>query len=444
MDYTVKLAYQSNYWYNDGLAKAQVRDMSGAITSLKKSLQYNRANLAARNLLGLVYYGRGDVIEALVEWILSKNFQPKDNIASYFISKVQETPGELEEINQAVKRYNQSLEYARQGGEDLAIIQLKKAVAAHPILRKVHRLDATDEKTIRYMHELTEIRKERPMSVKQSAKNQQKTVKYQLGNESIIQPVPTGIKEKSSIHTVANIAVGVLVGVAVMWFLIMPAINSSEKKALNKQTVSFSDQIAEQKSQISALKTELETYRASSEETENAQSTAASTQDSYEVVMNIAEHYKSEDMSNAAMAEELMKVNADSLGAVGRAKFDELTGKIYPDACKKQYRAAKEAYDSGEYDTVISSLETVMQMDESYNDGAAMLLLAQGYEKKGDQDKANTTYQKIIETWPDTDVATQAQQALDAQSGNTDNSDSKKSDDTKKNSDNDDNGDNNN
>lgn len=63
MDYTVKLAYQSNYWYNDGLAKAQVRDMSGAITSLKKSLQYNRANLAARNLLGLVYYGRGDVIE---------------------------------------------------------------------------------------------------------------------------------------------------------------------------------------------------------------------------------------------------------------------------------------------------------------------------------------------------------------------------------------------
>ena len=127
-----------------------------------------------------------------------------------------------------------------------------------------------------------------------------------------------------------------------------------------------------------------------------------------------------------------------------RAKFDELTGKIYPDACKKQYRAAKEAYDSGEYDTVISSLETVMQMDESYNDGAAMLLLAQGYEKKGDQDKANTTYQKIIETWPDTDVATQAQQALDAQSGNTDNSDSKKSGDTKKNSDNDDNGDNNN
>ena len=39
MDYTMKLAYQSNYWYNDGLKKAQIYDLTGAITSLRKSLQ---------------------------------------------------------------------------------------------------------------------------------------------------------------------------------------------------------------------------------------------------------------------------------------------------------------------------------------------------------------------------------------------------------------------
>ena len=128
MDYTMKLVYQSHYWYNDGLKRANIRDLSGAITSLRRSLQYNRGNIAARNLLGLVYYGRGDVVEALVEWILSKNFQSRDNIANYYISKVQEVPGELEAINQAVKRYNQSLVYAQQNGEDMAIMQLKKAV----------------------------------------------------------------------------------------------------------------------------------------------------------------------------------------------------------------------------------------------------------------------------------------------------------------------------
>ena len=89
MDYAKKIVYQSNYWYNDGLRKAQIRDMSGAVKSLKISLQFNRETIAARNLLGLVYYGIGEVAEALVEWIISKNLRPRDNIADYYIKKVQ-------------------------------------------------------------------------------------------------------------------------------------------------------------------------------------------------------------------------------------------------------------------------------------------------------------------------------------------------------------------
>ncbi len=67
-----------------------------------------------------------------------------------------------------------------------------------------------------------------------------------------------------------------------MWFLIMPAINASRQDEVNEQTVKFSDQIATQTAQISALKKELEEYRSTSEETENVQATAASTQESYE------------------------------------------------------------------------------------------------------------------------------------------------------------------
>ena len=50
-----------------------------------------------------------------------------------------------------------------------------------------------------------------------------------------------------------NIAIGVAVGVAVMAFLVMPAVSASRQSKVNKQTVKFSDQIATQKSQISAL-----------------------------------------------------------------------------------------------------------------------------------------------------------------------------------------------
>lgn len=91
MDYAKKIMYQSNYWYNDGLKKAQERDMNGAIIALRQSLQYNRENIAARNLLGLVYYGIGEVAEALVEWIISKNLKPRDNIADSYIRNVQDS-----------------------------------------------------------------------------------------------------------------------------------------------------------------------------------------------------------------------------------------------------------------------------------------------------------------------------------------------------------------
>ena len=56
-----------------------------------------------------------------------------------------------------------------------------------------------------------------------------------------------------------------------------------------------------------------------------------------------------------------------------------------------------------------------MKMDEGYNDGNAMLLLAQSYEKSGAQDQANLKYQKLVESYPDTDAAQTAKEALDAQ-----------------------------
>ena len=353
MEYTKKLVYQSNYWYNDGLKRARIRDMSGAIGSLKKSLQYNSENIAARNLLGLVYYGRGEVGEALVEWILSKNFQSHENIANYYIKKLQENPTELEKVNQAIRKFNQSLDYCYQDGEDLAIIQLKKVVDAHPTflkayqllsllyihtqqygkakhtLKAAHKLDTTNDITLRYMHEMNELRRKR--AIKQAEKKEEKpqTVTYNIGNETIIQPASSGVKENAGLMTVINIIIGIVVGVAVMWFLIMPAVNRSTADRTNKQVREFSDRIAEQEAQISALQTELESYRATSEETENAQQTAKSTLDSYEIVLSMYDHYLNQDMSDSAMVEELLKVNADSLGTLGREQFDTMTGDIY-------------------------------------------------------------------------------------------------------------------
>ena len=39
MDIRGELRYRSLYWYNDGLKKAKIRDLTGALASLKKSIR---------------------------------------------------------------------------------------------------------------------------------------------------------------------------------------------------------------------------------------------------------------------------------------------------------------------------------------------------------------------------------------------------------------------
>jgi Flp pilus assembly protein TadD len=84
-----KILAASNRYYNDALEKASVRDLSGAITSLKQSIKLNRNNVDARNLLGLIYYEIGEVVEALGQWVISNNIRDTKNIAVDYLAMMQ-------------------------------------------------------------------------------------------------------------------------------------------------------------------------------------------------------------------------------------------------------------------------------------------------------------------------------------------------------------------
>ena len=70
ISFYVKSVRASNSYYNIALNKAKVRDLSSAIQDLKKSIQLNKANYEARNLLGLIYYEMGEIVDALTQWVL--------------------------------------------------------------------------------------------------------------------------------------------------------------------------------------------------------------------------------------------------------------------------------------------------------------------------------------------------------------------------------------
>lgn len=118
--------------YNIGLEMAQNRDLSGAINSLKKSVSFNKTNIDARNLLGLVYYEMGNVADALVQWIVSANIKHDDNPANEYIDNYQKNIRGSEQMEDAVKLYNSALADIKQENEDMAVISLKKALHINP------------------------------------------------------------------------------------------------------------------------------------------------------------------------------------------------------------------------------------------------------------------------------------------------------------------------
>lgn len=402
MNYAERFFRQSDYWYNDGLRKANMRDLSGAVSSLKRSLQYNRSNIAARNLLGLVYYGRGEVVEALVEWIISKNLKSYENIANYYIKKVQESPNELEQINQAIHKYNQCLVYARQHGEDLAIIQLKKVIQAHPtflkahqllallyigteqyakarqLLRRAHKMDITNTITLAYMHELSQMQKQKVTKLKEE---KEETVTYSLGNETIIQPVSASLKDNAAVLTIVNIIIGIVLGAAVVWFLISPTVIQNKTRETNNTIVELSEEVAARDTQISVLKDELESYRSTDEEAKSAIESSGNTQESYETVLRVKELYDAGATSNADMTELLLQVQPDALGERGKAVYDEVAGELFPKMCERYYQSAQEKIAAEDYAGAVTDLEKVVQMDLEYDGGSAKLLLEDTKQK---------------------------------------------------------------
>lgn len=443
MDYTKKIVYQSNYWYNDGLRKAQIRDMSGAIVSLRRSLQFNRENIAARNLLGLVYYGIGEVPEALVEWIISKNLRTHNNIADYYINTVQASAKELETINLAIKKYNQCLAYCQQNGEDLAIIQLKQVVASHPSFLKAHqllallylhtgqytrarqmirqarKLDTGNEITLKYMHELTH---QRGKQRRRSEKKKEDAVEYSLGNETIIQPKHSRVKEMASHLAVANVFIGAAIGAAIIWFLVAPAVNQSQNNRMNDQMREYSDQIKTLEAQVSAQTRTLDNYRASGEEVEADTNQAQTTRDSYENLMTVVEQYNSGEYSYTTMADSLIGIDRDSLGESGKSRYDELTDAIYPSACETNFATGTEALSAGNYQGAVDALYKVVRMNAGYNDGQALFNLAQAYMGNGDNDNAITYFQRVVDDYGDSEYAEEAQTNLDTLSAAADDS----------------------
>ncbi len=421
----------SNLLYNEGLEKALVRDMKGAITCLKRSLKFNKENTDARNLLGLCYYETGEAVSALCEWVVSKNLQQEDNLADYYIGELQNNKNRLDTINQTIRKYNQSVEYCRENHEDMAIIQLKKVISQNPklvkayqllallymkrqeyerarrLLKKAAAIDMTNTTTLRYLQEIedatgrsTALGKRHRKTGKESEEAVSGTLRYMSGTEMVIQP--TTFRDSSTIATLINIILGILLGGAIVWFLIVPANRQAVNDAANRQVNDANTKLATESVRVQELQDEIDGYTKRIEEAEQERDDALAKADGYDTLLGVAGRYIAGDQNSAAS----MMAGLDGTLFEGNAKtlYDALSGAAQASLFSQYYNAGTTAYMQPDYVKAAEQLKLAVEADPERKQSQhydALLYLGMAYWYMGDQANADAAFKQIVQYYPE-------------------------------------------
>lgn len=402
-----KVDYLSKLYYNQGLEKASIRDLSGAISCLKQSLAYDKRNIRARNLLGLVYFETGEVVAALSEWVISKNIQKNRNLASEYIAKLQANQNKLDTINESIKKYNNALAMCREGHEDMAAIRLKKILSQNPklikgyhllaliqmknqewnkarrTLKKAARIDKTNTTTLRFLREVdeqtgvtTKIEKKR-----KGLFGNEKAENDNISGEIVVRP--SSYKERSRVSLFFTMVLGFAAGAAAFWLLVLPAVKQDIYREANQQIIQYSDSLSSQSVELTKAQGEA----AESNDTADAVSKQVEEEkkrsQSYEALFSAYTAMQQEDLDTAAL--QIQNVYVDTLS-------DSAKG-VYNTICERTGVSGISSSDSTD-STGDSSTDSTGSTDNA--EGADSTQSAQGdsgnYDDSGDYSDEYSSY----------------------------------------------------
>ena len=423
-----QILYTSDVLYNQGLEKASVRDLSGAINSLKGALQFNKANTKARDLLGLCYFEIGESVRAFNEWIIANNMDPNDPYSTYYLNDFSTSPAEMEKINSTIKKYNQALEYCNNGSRDLAMIQLKKVLSVNPKLVAAHQLvallyimegdyhnarrylqnanyiDSKNTITQRYMHEVRDALREINAGKKKPKRNELAFNDVNDINADLdVRGIFDGVRNNG-----VNIALGLLIGFLISFFIIRPTLQQSQTGSTSSALVTANEQIRNLKNVNQALEQEVDNLGAKLEEYEGQNDIKTS----YNALSKAEIYALGEDADVQSAMEQLNLVNINVLDEDAKARYDKLKVILNPNFADEYFKEGRKFYDVDNYTNAASNFRQCVEIDEHYGDGEALYMLADSIRLGGHSRQAVDYYQKVVDLYPESIWANTAHQYI--------------------------------
>lgn len=429
-----KAAKVSNAYYNLGLAKARVRDLSGAVGSLKTSVAIDKRNIEARNLLGLVYCELGDVVEALSQWVISKNIMSENNPAGSYIKRIQSNQNRFELVSNTIKKYNLSLRYAKEGNYDMAVIQLKKVITQNPKLIKAQQLlallyvkdkeyararkclnavlkiDRNNTLTLQYLAEIDNVAtaKDSQNSFLPKKKSHIAESSVTLNGNDVIIPKSAYKEPGNGAITIINILAGVLVGAALIWFLVMPARYKGLTEDYNRSLAEYSEQLSSGNVELNALTQQLQDITNQKESVEEQLAQLNGVGGSNKLlndIINAANSYIANDRTAAAGF--LIDMDVSALPSdEAKALYTTIADASMASAATEYYNMGTTAYNQSSYDTAVTNFVNAYKCNKTNVN--AIYYAAKCYVALNDPDNAKIYYQYIVSDFANSGYFTEA------------------------------------
>lgn len=431
MDYTRRCSRIANSYYNLGLQKARIRDLTGAIADLKRSLQFYKYQIDARNLLGLIYYEIGETSQALVQWVISCNLQPEKNRAVRYIREVQGAEGRLEAESQNIRKYNQALAHAQGGSDDLAILQLGRVVESKPNFIKAHMLLAllymAREDYIgagKSLYKVLQIDKNNPraqwyMSIVKRhtgrAEIERRKLNHafshrQMQDDDII--IPPTYKESTGWQMILHIIAGLAMGAAVIFFLVMPAKERSLNSAHNQEYLEAMELVNQKSQEIADMQASQSSMVQERDQAVEAWQSLVDENGGilvqYQQLVQILKAYKDDDFQTAVLL--YADLNPE---LIEDETMQGIIAEIRTDMEANGYQVlmeqAGQARQAGSSDQALEYYQKSLAING--DNPQALYDMASIYQEKGDTDTANELFGRVIMEYPDTELAAQAKEA---------------------------------
>ena len=405
-----RAAKASNAYYNLGLAKAKVRDLTGAAESLKTSVMIHKNNIEARNLLGLVYCEMGEVVEALSQWVISKNLQPDNNPAGSYIAQIQSKQGRFDAVTTTIqlKKIVGQNPHLIKAHQLLALIYIKDGeyARARKLLMSVLKIDRNNTLAQLYLKEIEEAQQ---LKKKQGArsneflpqkreKRETKVIESQpLSGNDVILPRSSYKEPGNGAITIVNILVGVVIGAALIWFLVMPSRYKGITEDYNKSLQDYSEQLSSGNVEINSLTKQLEDIKSEKEALEEQLSGLSGEGGSNKLltaVISAANSYIANDTATAA--KELMDIDVSSLPTDDAKKlYNTIAEAAMKPAANEFYTQGTTAYNKADYTTAATAFVNAYKCDSTKAEAA--YYAAKSYVALNQTEDAKKYYQYIVD-----------------------------------------------